>query len=136
MEPSGGAGLAATTTDQDYYGILGVPRFTNTEGIRKAYLLGARLYHPDLHPDNPEAVSRMKAINLAYETLSDPASRAEYNAKPSVVRVNQSQAWQHAAGDPAPSHHRRPARRQPSLVEYATAALMRLIRFVTATLAV
>ena len=134
MEQSRGADLAATTTDQDYYGILGVPRFTDTDGIRRSYLLSARRYHPDLHPDDPEAASRMKTINLAYETLSDPATRTEYDARPSAVPINPSQAWQYA-GQTAPGH-RRSARREPSLVEYATASLTRLIRFVAATLAV
>ena len=72
----------------DYYGILGVPRHADMEGIRRAYLRMAQAHHPDLSPADPDAVSKMSAINEAYATLSDSASRDAYDAQRVSITVH------------------------------------------------
>ena len=62
----------------DCYSILGVPAAATTEEIRAAYRRLARQYHPDLNA-GPEAEARMKEINQAYATLSDPQRRRHYD---------------------------------------------------------
>jgi hypothetical protein len=64
---------------KDYYAILGVPRHVTPEQIKEAYWSLAKEYHPDKNP-SPEAEERFKLINEAYQVLSDPAKRAEYDA--------------------------------------------------------
>ena len=64
---------------QDYYDVLGVRRDTSQEEIRQAYRKLVRTYHPDLNKD-PGAEDRFKDISEAYSVLSDPATRARYDA--------------------------------------------------------
>ena len=63
---------------RDLYEVLGVSRDATQEDIKKAFRRIAREYHPDVNPD-PEAERRFKEANLAYETLSDPAKRQQYD---------------------------------------------------------
>jgi len=63
----------------DYYEILGVARTADQETIKKAYRRLALEYHPDRNPNNPEAEEKFKLINEAYEVLSDPQKRREYD---------------------------------------------------------
>lgn len=62
-----------------YYTVLGVSPSANDDAIKKAYRALAKKYHPDLNPGNEEAERRFKEIGEAYETLSDPARRKEYD---------------------------------------------------------
>jgi molecular chaperone DnaJ len=66
------------TQARDLYSVLGVPRDASEDAIRKAYRKLARQFHPDVSED-PEADRRFKEINLAYQTLSDPAKRRQYD---------------------------------------------------------
>jgi molecular chaperone DnaJ len=63
---------------RDYYQILGVPRTATQEDIKRAFRQLAREYHPDVNQD-PRADERFKEINEAYQVLSDPARRAQYD---------------------------------------------------------
>ncbi|MBI5157638.1 MAG: DnaJ domain-containing protein [Acidimicrobiia bacterium] len=65
--------------DHDYYGVLGVDRKAPAKDIKKAFRALAQQYHPDNNPGDPAAESRFKDINQAYEVLSDPKTRAEYD---------------------------------------------------------
>src|SRR5690606_14821211 len=49
------------------------------EDIKKAYRKLARKYHPDLNPDDQEAVKKFQQINEAHEVLSDPEKRKKYD---------------------------------------------------------
>ena len=64
---------------RDYYEILGVPRDADEKTIKRAYRKLARRYHPDVNPGDKTAEQRFKEINEAYDVLSDPQKRAQYD---------------------------------------------------------
>jgi curved DNA-binding protein CbpA len=64
-----------------YYKILGVKREASKEEIKEAYRKLAFKYHPDKNPD-VEAHKKLIKINQAYEVLSNPLRRVEYDNSP------------------------------------------------------
>ena len=69
----------ATTTQKDYYGILGVKKTATPEEIRKAFRKAARKYHPDVNPNDKRAEERFKEISEANDVLSDEKKRKVYD---------------------------------------------------------
>lgn len=67
------------TSASDHYAILGLDRRCTFEQIRVAYCIFAKRYHPDVNPGSTEASAQMQAVNAAYEILSDPVRRSEYD---------------------------------------------------------
>ena len=63
----------------DYYKILGVDRNIPQKDVRAAYRKRAKLFHPDLHPNDPKAKAKFQALNEAYDVISDPEKRAKYD---------------------------------------------------------
>jgi molecular chaperone DnaJ len=66
------------TQKADYYETLDVPRGASQDDIKRAFRRLAMEYHPDRNPE-PGAEARFKEINEAYEILSDPERRANYD---------------------------------------------------------
>ena len=69
---------------KDYYEVLGVAKDASAEEIKRAYRALARQHHPDVSHDKAGAESIFKEINEAYEVLSDPQKRAQYDRFGSV----------------------------------------------------
>lgn len=67
-----------------HYETLGVEPDATAEEIKRAYRKAALEHHPDRNQDDPEAATvRFKKVVAAYEVLSDPKKRAEYD-RPAV----------------------------------------------------
>lgn len=62
----------------DYYEVLGVGRDATAEQIKRAYRKKAMQVHPDVTSD-PDAEEKFKAVNEAYEVLSDPQKKSIYD---------------------------------------------------------
>jgi len=76
----------------DYYGILGIERTADVTQLKAAYKRHALAYHPDRNPGNPEAEEMFKAINEAYQVLSDPLKRSRYDSRTASYDVHANQA--------------------------------------------
>lgn len=63
---------------KDPYETLGVEKTASAEEIKRAYRKLAAKYHPDVNKDK-EAVDRFKEIQLAWEILSDPQKKAQFD---------------------------------------------------------
>lgn len=105
---------------KDYYKILRIRPPADAKAIESAYRALAKKYHPDINKDS-SASERMKDINIAYETLSDPVKRMSYDA-----------IWHQRYDDPVKrqSHHARwqqkyeaskPAASRPATGQFTTA---------------
>ncbi len=66
-------------TKRDYYEVLGLNRNATADEIKKAYRKQAVQYHPDKNAGNVEAEEKFKEISEAYEVLSDPKKREQYD---------------------------------------------------------
>ena len=62
---------------QDHYEVLGIEPKSNSEMIQRAYTVLAQKYHPK-NPDTGDE-EKFKAVNLAYEVLSDPMLRRAFD---------------------------------------------------------
>ncbi|XP_059178556.1 dnaJ homolog subfamily C member 16-like [Physella acuta] len=74
---SGSLGILLCAAD-DLYDVLGVSRSASSQDIKKAYKNLAKEWHPDKNKD-PSATDKFTKINEAYETLSDPQRRSNYD---------------------------------------------------------
>ena len=61
------------------YEILEVDANCTSEELKASYRRLARKYHPDANTDDPMAEARFKEVSQAYEILSDPERRANYD---------------------------------------------------------
>jgi DnaJ-class molecular chaperone len=89
----------------DYYAVLGVDSHASASTIKAAFKKLALKYHPDVYK-GPDAQERMRDLLLAYQTLSDPGSRRNYDVQRAehlldIPDIMQDE-WQRArvAGEP------------------------------------
>lgn len=68
-----------STTKRDYYDVLGISKNASEADIKKAFRKLARKYHPDVNPKDKNAEHKFKEMNEAYEVLSDPKKRTQYD---------------------------------------------------------
>src|SRR6187399_2597312 len=64
---------------KDYYKTLGVARDASAKDIKSAFRKAARQHHPDVNPGDKAAEEKFKALNEAYEVLSDAEKRKKYD---------------------------------------------------------
>ncbi len=65
---------------KDFYAALGVSKKADQAEIKKAYRKLARKYHPDQNPGDKAAEEKFKSIGEAYQVLSDPEQKRQYDA--------------------------------------------------------
>src|ERR671938_1642864 len=61
------------------YDSLGVQKNASQDEIKKAYRKLVRQYHPDRNPGDAAAEARFKEVQAAYDVLSDPEKRKQYD---------------------------------------------------------
>lgn len=64
---------------RNYYEVLGVSRDASQNEVKKSYRRLARKYHPDVNPGDDVAVMKFKEVKEAYEVLSNPHLRDQYD---------------------------------------------------------
>ena len=69
---------------RDYYEVLGVTKGSSEGEIKKAYRKAAMKYHPDKYTnasekEKKEAEDKFKEVNEAYQVLSDPQKKQQYD---------------------------------------------------------
>ena len=64
---------------RSYYDVLGIKKDASKEELRRAFRKLARKYHPDVNPGMADSAEKFKEVNEAYQTLSDPEARRDYD---------------------------------------------------------
>jgi curved DNA-binding protein CbpA len=84
--------LGKDVLEADLYGVLGIlPDATESE-IRVAYRRQVRTSHPDLNQGDPDAMPRMKRLNVAARVLLDPTLRRNYDRAPRRAKPSSGSA--------------------------------------------
>lgn len=92
----------AVASGEDLYELLGVPPEATDDDIRHAYRTLARLHHPDVNPDEAEAVAEgFRRIAEAYEILGDEHERTSYDR---ALRLERMATERAAQPGPVASH--------------------------------
>jgi len=71
--------IMGATTKRDFYDVLGIKKGASESEIKKAFRKLARKYHPDVNPSDKTAEQKFKEMNEAYEVLSDPKKKQQYD---------------------------------------------------------
>lgn len=90
----------SSSATRDYYEILGVEREATPQEIKRAYRRLARRYHPDVNPNSSETTEQFRELQHAYEVLSDPDKRRQYDRHGSAAFASgPGTAWTGAGFD-------------------------------------
>jgi DnaJ-class molecular chaperone len=81
--------------ERTYYETLGVTKASPPEEINKRYRKLAKEFHPDRNPGDENATLRYREVSEAYEVLSDPILRSQYDLQGYVGRRRPSPPPQH-----------------------------------------
>lgn len=65
--------------NENYYELLGLTKDANQDEIKRAYRTLSKKFHPDLNPNNKQAEEQFKKISEAYNVLSDPNKKNQYD---------------------------------------------------------
>ena len=76
-----GSGAGGHVRDTELYDVLGVQPDADQNQIKRAYFMKAREQHPDKNPDNPDAHEMFQRLGQAYQVLSDPTTRRQYDQR-------------------------------------------------------
>ena len=68
-----------SVSDSTYYDVLGIKPGSSSKDIKRAYFNKARVVHPDKNPNDEEAAAQFIELHKAYQTLSDPQLREDYD---------------------------------------------------------
>jgi len=94
---------------RDPYSVLGVSPGSSEDEIKSAYRRLAKKYHPDLHPNDPNAAARMNEINAAYDQIKNggagytQSGPYTHSAEPQW----QQDAWTHYSAQPGYTYYYR-----------------------------
>ena len=83
----------------DHYATLGLHRRCSDAQIRAAYRTLAKQHHPDVNGGSHAAQARTQELNAAYEILSDPARRAEYDEEMVSAEKSPAPAKKNSGGN-------------------------------------
>lgn len=102
-----------TRRNGDFYEVLGVTRGASLDEIKKAYRSMAKQFHPDLRPGDQVAEAKFKEAAAAYEVLSDPERREQYDQYGDTEGFRVRRRGEKPTGTPPPwasrGRSRRPA---------------------------
>ena len=68
-----------SVSDSTYYDVLDIKPGSTSKDIKRAYFSKAKLVHPDKNPNDEEAAAQFIQLHKAYQTLSDPKLREDYD---------------------------------------------------------
>ena len=97
-----------SSSQPDYYAVLGLNARSTQDDIKKRYRELARRYHPDVN-HSPDAAQKIKTINEAYHVLGDAERRATFDAS-RIFQMPTARAGQSPNRPAPPSQPPRPNR--------------------------
>ena len=74
-----------------HYETLGIDRNASKEEVRTAFVALCKKHHPDMNPGHADAQNTFVKVNQAYNVLSNPAARQQYDQELSVVQAHFAQ---------------------------------------------
>jgi DnaJ-class molecular chaperone len=102
------------TFNNNYYDILGIPSDATPSEIKDKYIFNANILHPDhtigmSEKTRKQAEEKLKLVNVAYETLSNPEKRRQYDIKIGISNQNRTPSQSSKTNEsPDKANERRP----------------------------